>query len=160
MSSVAPDSPRRTLPVRAPLIVAGLLALAAAFLFLALSRNLVFFHSPGEIEALVSAGAAPDESFRLGGRIAPDSVSRDDQGVWHFTVRDLEQEDAAVAPVAPAALEVLYDGLLPPLFAEGEEVIADGSLRADGRFAAVRLFSRHDENYRPLGGQDGEADYP
>ncbi|HRJ12833.1 MAG TPA: cytochrome c maturation protein CcmE, partial [Alphaproteobacteria bacterium] len=42
-----------------------------------------------------------------------------------------------------------YRGVLPDLFREGQGVIADGALNADGIFIATRVLAKHDENYKP-----------
>ena len=42
-----------------------------------------------------------------------------------------------------------YVGILPDLFREGQGVVAEGSLGADGRFEASNVLAKHDENYIP-----------
>jgi cytochrome c-type biogenesis protein CcmE len=46
-------------------------------------------------------------------------------------------------------IAVVYEGLLPDLFREGQGVVAEGKLRADGVFAATTVLAKHDENYMP-----------
>jgi len=46
-------------------------------------------------------------------------------------------------------VEVSYTGILPDLFAEGEGVVASGSLDSRGRFMATEVLAKHDENYMP-----------
>ena len=46
-------------------------------------------------------------------------------------------------------LPVVYRGLLPDLFREGQGVIAEGSLGTDGVFMAREVLAKHDENYMP-----------
>src|SRR5271166_4945351 len=48
-----------------------------------------------------------------------------------------------------AEFAVLYEGLLPDLFREGQGVVAEGKLRAHGIFAATTVLAKHDENYMP-----------
>jgi len=55
-----------------------------------------------------------------------------------FKVTDLKQ-----------SVNVVYRGLLPDLFREGQGVIAEGSLGADGVFTAREVLAKHDENYMP-----------
>jgi cytochrome c-type biogenesis protein CcmE len=55
-----------------------------------------------------------------------------------FRVTDLEN----TVPVA-------YVGVLPDLFREGQGVVANGKLAADGTFRAREVLARHDENYMP-----------
>ena len=42
-----------------------------------------------------------------------------------------------------------YRGVLPDLFREGQGVVAEGKLEADGRFRADTVLAKHDENYMP-----------
>jgi cytochrome c-type biogenesis protein CcmE len=44
---------------------------------------------------------------------------------------------------------VVYEGILPDLFAEGEGVVASGRLGADGVLRADEVLAKHDENYMP-----------
>src|SRR5271169_1207688 len=44
---------------------------------------------------------------------------------------------------------VVYQGLLPDLFREGQGAVAEGKLRSDGVFAASSVLAKHDENYMP-----------
>ena len=44
---------------------------------------------------------------------------------------------------------VIYTGVLPDLFREGQGVIAHGQLAADGVFVADEVLAKHDEKYMP-----------
>jgi cytochrome c-type biogenesis protein CcmE len=44
---------------------------------------------------------------------------------------------------------VVYRGLLPDLFREGQGVIAEGTLGKDGVFTAREVLAKHDEKYMP-----------
>ena len=57
---------------------------------------------------------------------------------YFLTVTDLQQ-----------TTPVVYRGLLPDLFREGQGVIAEGTLGADGTFVAREVLAKHDENYMP-----------
>jgi cytochrome c-type biogenesis protein CcmE len=46
-------------------------------------------------------------------------------------------------------LAVTYTGVLPDLFREGQGVIAEGMLEANGVFRADSVLAKHDENYMP-----------
>jgi cytochrome c-type biogenesis protein CcmE len=46
-------------------------------------------------------------------------------------------------------LDVLYSGLLPDLFREGQGIIAHGRMNVDGAFVADEVLAKHDENYMP-----------
>jgi cytochrome c-type biogenesis protein CcmE len=44
---------------------------------------------------------------------------------------------------------VSYRGLLPDLFREGQGIVAEGRVGADGTFLASEVLAKHDENYMP-----------
>jgi cytochrome c-type biogenesis protein CcmE len=123
------------------LLVASLatLGVAAALVLSALNDNIVFFYSPSQ---LAEKKPAPNSSLegrrlRIGGLVEQGSVRKDGQEV-RFKVTDLKQ-----------SVDVVYRGLLPDLFREGQGVIAEGSLGADGVFTAREVLAKHDENYMP-----------
>ena len=119
-------------------VVAGMVSLliAAGLVLHAFEDNLVFFYSPSDL----ATKAIPDgRRFRLGGLVEEGSVHRLDDGLTvEFTVTDL----AAVVPVS-------YRGPLPDLFREGQGVVTEGKMTADGTFIADSVLAKHDENYMP-----------
>ena len=42
-----------------------------------------------------------------------------------------------------------YQGVVPDLFREGQGVVAEGTLAADGIFTADTVLAKHDERYMP-----------
>lgn len=102
----------------------------------ALRGNIDLFYPP----AAVAAGAAPlDTSIRVGGMVVDGSLRRAaDSLQLRFTVTDYQ-----------ASVEVIYEGILPDLFAEGEGVVASGRLGADGVLRAHQVLAKHDEDYMP-----------
>jgi cytochrome c-type biogenesis protein CcmE len=46
-------------------------------------------------------------------------------------------------------VQVVYHGLLPDLFRDGQGVVTQGVLRPDGMFEAAEVLAKHDENYMP-----------
>ena len=111
-----------------------LLGAATALVLSAFQDNLVFFYSPSD---LVEREVEPGRRFRLGGLVEEGSLRRDGATV-HFVVTDLVQ-----------TVPVSYTGVLPDLFREGQGVITEGALGADGRFTAASVLARHDETYLP-----------
>jgi cytochrome c-type biogenesis protein CcmE len=119
------------------LMLAGLgLATAAALTLTAFDDHLVFFHTPSD----VAARKVPlDRQMRIGGLVEVGSVERvAGTAEVRFKVTDLEN-----------AIPVAYVGVLPDLFREGQGVVANGKLAADGTFRAGEVLARHDENYMP-----------
>jgi cytochrome c-type biogenesis protein CcmE len=47
------------------------------------------------------------------------------------------------------SLNVQFKGQLPDLFREGQGVIAEGAVQADGIFVADTVLAKHDEKYMP-----------
>ena len=48
-----------------------------------------------------------------------------------------------------STLPVTYQGILPDLFREGQGIISEGALDAQGVFKADTVLAKHDENYMP-----------
>ena len=112
----------------------GVLGAAVALVLSALSDNLVFFYSPTQVS---EKHPGPERRLRIGGLVEEGSVKKDGQEV-RFIVTDLKKSVA-----------VIYRGLLPDLFREGQGVIAEGTLGADGVFTAREVLAKHDEKYMP-----------
>jgi len=130
----ARQAKRRRLMV---LLLAALgLGTAAALTLTAFDDHLVFFHTPSD----VAAHKVPvDRQMRIGGLVEEGSVERvAGSPVIRFRVTDLEH-----------AVPVTYQGVLPDLFREGQGVVANGRLGADGTFRAAEVLAKHDENYMP-----------
>ena len=120
-------------------LVVGSLAVlgcAATLVLTALNDNIVFFYSPTQI---AEKKIPPERRFRMGGLVEAGSVTKSTDGqVTSFKVTDTHK-----------TVGVVYRGLLPDLFREGQGVIAEGSLGADGVFVAREILAKHDENYMP-----------
>lgn len=48
-----------------------------------------------------------------------------------------------------AAVRVSYSGMIPDLFREGQGVVVEGVMQADGNFKADSVLAKHDETYMP-----------
>jgi cytochrome c-type biogenesis protein CcmE len=111
------------------------LAVAVGLVLVALRDQIVFFYSPSEI---VEKALPPGTRMRLGGLVADGSVVRGDDGSVRFAVTDTQ-----------ATTAVVFRGILPDLFREGQGVVVEGVLDAGGVFAADNVLAKHDENYMP-----------
>ena len=127
--------PRKQRMITVGLVLVGV-GLAVGLALQAFEENLLFFYSPTQ----VLAGEPPDgRKFRLGGLVATDSVTREPgELAVNFIVTDNAN-----------AMNVVYEGVLPDLFREGQGVIAHGRMQADGTFHAEEVLAKHDENYMP-----------
>ncbi|MCF8473329.1 MAG: cytochrome c maturation protein CcmE [Emcibacter sp.] len=122
------------------LLVTSLLVLGLAIVLVlnALEDNIRLFLDPTEI---VEKGIKPGQQFRLGGLVENDSFESHHEGnimVNKFVITDGNE-----------SLPVVYEGLLPDLFREGQGVVAEGHMNEAGIFVASEVLAKHDENYMP-----------
>ena len=116
-------------------LAVGGLSLATILVLFALRSGVDYFYTPSRVAA---REVSPGVSFRLGGLVAQGSVKRGQGTAVTFDVTD-----------ASATVPVVYEGILPELFREGQGIIAVGKLEPDGRFRASTVLAKHDENYMP-----------
>ncbi|HXY89560.1 MAG TPA: cytochrome c maturation protein CcmE [Xanthobacteraceae bacterium] len=113
----------------------GVLALALALVLSALRDTIVFFNSPTDV---VEKHVEPGKRYRLGGLVKPGSLVRGDDLLIRFSVTDGNRD-----------IPVVYRGIVPDLFREGQGVVAEGSLDPQGTFKADSVLAKHDERYMP-----------
>lgn len=113
----------------------SVLALAVALVLTALSEEVTFFRTPSELAGLTMEQVG---RVRLGGLVAQGSVEQMASGGVRFVIEDATHE-----------MPVVYAGILPDLFREGQGIIAEGHLKPDGGFAADTVLAKHDETYMP-----------
>ena len=124
---------RRRLAFATALVIAG--AGGTALVVAALKDNVLYFYSPTDVTAKhVAAGV----NFRIGGLVEKGSVVRGPSAEVRFVVTD-----------GRARIPVVYDGVLPDLFREGQGVVAMGALTDNGVFNASQILAKHDEKYMP-----------
>ena len=113
----------------------AVLGVAAILVLFALRDKIVFFYTPSDVaEKNIPAG----QRFRLGGLVKEGSVDRGRGKEISFEVTDTIKN-----------VPVVYEGLLPDLFREGQGVVAEGMLNQTGVFQAETVLAKHDENYMP-----------
>jgi cytochrome c-type biogenesis protein CcmE len=113
----------------------GVLAVAVLLVLYAMKDSIVFFNSPTDV---VEKHIAPGARIRIGGLVAPGSVTRGDALSVRFEVTDGNR-----------AVPVTFQGILPDLFREGQGVVAEGTLDGAGVFKADNVLAKHDETYMP-----------
>jgi len=113
----------------------AVIAVAVALVLFALKDSIVFFNSPTE---LVEKQIKPGQRVRIGGLVKEGSVARGNNLAVRFEVTD-----------GKSTVGVAYRGLLPDLFREGQGVVAEGALDAEGIFEADSVLAKHDESYMP-----------
>jgi cytochrome c-type biogenesis protein CcmE len=127
--------PRQQRMLAVGMAVTGL-AIAAILTLRAFEENLMFFI---DISDVVKGDYPAGRNFRVGGLVVENSVVRKTGELdIEFTLTDLEQQ-----------LTVVYSGILPDLFREGQGIIAHGRLNDAGKFVADTVLAKHDEKYMP-----------
>ncbi len=127
--------PRRQRMIFVAVMLLGV-ALAGVLVLQAIGENMLYFYSPTQIKS----GEAPaNHTVRVGGLVVEGSVRRETQGVTvNFELTDTAERIA-----------VVYTGILPDLFREGQGIVARGRIGKDGVFVAEEVLAKHDENYMP-----------
>ncbi len=123
---------RRSVLIGVSLAVLGL---AVGLVMFALEDSIVFFYSPSDV---AEKRIKPGQRIRLGGLVEEGSVKRGEKTTVQFTVTDTAK-----------TISVMYTGVLPDLFREGQGVVTEGKLGSDGVFIADSVLAKHDENYMP-----------
>ena len=107
-------------------------ALAVALVLIALDENIIYFYSPSDVNQSEAATL-----LRVGGLVKDGSLKIDSDLGIKFIIEDNIAE-----------VSVIYNGILPDLFREGQGVIAEGKF-IDNLFIANEIVAKHDENYMP-----------
>lgn len=102
----------------------------------ALRGNINLFYPPAE----VAAGMAPvGQSIRVGGMVVEGSILRSESTLQvSFELTDYQ-----------STVQVVFEGILPDLFGEGQGAVAAGVLTQDNILMASEVLAKHDENYMP-----------
>ncbi len=119
------------------LLVCGIgLGSATALTLSAFNDNLVFFVSPTDLQKNSPNG----RQVRLGGLVEQGTVEKSPAGQAgaRFKVTD-----------GNASVPIVFKGILPDLFREGQGVVVLGVAQPDGIFRASEVLAKHDETYMP-----------
>ncbi len=117
-------------------LLVSLLSIATALVLYALRQNISLFYSPTQI----AMGEAPaDHSIRVGGMVVPGSIMRNAHDLSvQFKITDYQH-----------TIDVVYHGILPDLFREGQGIVAQGQLIDNQHVKATEVLAKHDEKYMP-----------
>ncbi len=101
----------------------------------ALRQNINLFYTPSQ---LVEHQAPEDRRIQVGGLVMQGSLQRaPDSLAVRFTITDLKHQ-----------VDVVYTGILPDLFREGQGIVANGRFE-NGVVMADEVLAKHDEKYMP-----------
>jgi cytochrome c-type biogenesis protein CcmE len=111
-------------------------SVAIGLVLYALRGNINLFYPPAEV---VEGNAPVNQPIRVGGMVVKGSVQRaQDSLAVSFQLTDFK-----------ASVPVVYTGILPDLFDEGQGAVASGVLNREGVLEATEILAKHDENYMP-----------
>ena len=114
------------------LIISGFLVIT----LFALREQILYFMTPSEL--LQQPPQSISRSLSLGGVVCHNSIVHDEAThTYTFEVTDSSE-----------TIKVVYVGIAPDLFKEGQAVVAQGVLKGNV-FHARRILAKHDENYMP-----------
>ncbi len=107
----------------------------------ALNQNMDLFYTPTELVYGKQDGVKPEvgQRLRIGGMVVEGSVRRDPQSL---------RVSFDLADVGPK-VTIVYDGILPDLFREGQGIVAQGVLTDATTIEAFEVLAKHDEEYMP-----------
>ena len=115
-------------------LVAAGLAIAATLTLRAFKDNMMFFI---EISDVIAGEYPKERNFRIGGLVVEGSIQREENSLdMSFLVTDTQCD-----------LPVVYSGVVPDLFRDGQGVVAHGRMGENGTFEADKILAKHDENY-------------
>ncbi len=115
-------------------LIAGV-GIAVGLATYALRQNINLFYTPTQLAA---AEAPEGRRIQVGGLVMQGSLKRaPDSLAVRFTITDLKQQ-----------VDVVYTGILPDLFREGQGIVANGRL-VNGVVEADEVLAKHDETYMP-----------
>ena len=129
-------TPARSRKLVLLVLLVSVLAIATALVLYALRQNISLCSSPSQ----VAMGEAPaNHSIRVGGMVVPGSIIRNSNDLTvQFKITDYQH-----------TIEVVYRGILPDLFREGQGIVAQGQLLDNQHVKATEVLAKHDEKYMP-----------
>jgi cytochrome c-type biogenesis protein CcmE len=99
-------------------------------------QSTVFFHTPSEI--LAAPADFQGKTIRIGALVEPNSTRWDEDTVrLEFKLTEDSKE----------LIPVVFNGVKPDMYREGQGVVVEGSLDSQGVFQAHTLLVKHSEEY-------------
>ncbi len=98
-------------------------------------ENISYFYTPSEID---KSEITINKIIRIGGFVENDSFNKISSSKFKFRITDEK-----------ASILVIFNGILPDLFREGQGAVIEGAFVDNDIFNATNVFAKHDENYMP-----------
>ena len=112
-----------------------ILIIAVLIIILNLRDNIVYFYTPTELSKME---INEKKIMRVGGLVKKNSINNDGSKNFSFIITDEVNE-----------INVIFQGILPNLFAEEKGVVVEGTYVKEDVFSADKVLAKHDENYMP-----------
>ena len=118
------------------LIIFSLLMVSIAIMLILLNskENISYFYTPSEI----INKDTNNKNIRIGGFVEKDTFVKVSSSLFNFNITDNNH-----------SIKVIYNGILPDLFREGQGAVIEGHMLKQNIFKATSVFAKHDENYMP-----------
>ncbi len=117
------------------LITLSILGIAIILILFNTKQNVVFFYTPSE---LMEKNINLNTKIRIGGYVKESSFKKLSLNKYEFKITDNNYD-----------LYVIYEGILPDLFREGQGTVIEGVVNNNNIIFATRVYAKHDENYMP-----------
>ncbi|EJF78306.1 cytochrome c maturation protein CcmE [Bartonella birtlesii] len=109
------------------------IAIATSLIIYVMRNTVSFFRTPSEI---TKKDILTGYSLRLGGFVGKGSIKYlGEKGIVFFVTDNKKHQ------------KVIFNGILPDLFREGQGVIVEGYFDKQGFFIGTRILAKHDETY-------------
>ncbi len=115
-------------------VIAVALIAATGLIGYAMRDGINLFRSPSQV---LEDPPSATETFRIGGLVLEGSIENGADGAVRFVVTD-----------GGAEVPVVFAGILPDLFEEGQGMVGTGRY-INGVFQASEILAKHDEAYMP-----------
>ena len=117
------------------LTAVAVIGLAVGLTLYGLRGSVSLFLTPSQ---LAQKSLPPGTPLTIGGLVKTGSVDRSPGGRVAFDVTDGKK-----------SIRVLFRGILPDLFRQGQGIVAEGVLLTPTTFRAREVLAKHDERYMP-----------
>ena len=112
-------------------------SLAISLILFAFKNSIDLYYTPTQ---LLNNIDLLHKSIRIGGLVEQGSIVKANGLNLSFNIIDNNN-----------SIKVMYNGILPDLFKEGQGVVVLGKLNNKQHFIARQVLAKHDEKYRPPG---------